>query len=624
MNILKDTPDQTILGMNYSGMHDSALALVDPRGDIHFAVSLERISRIKQDGRTLRELLSKIPWHRISRAAVSAPSILSDETSRESSLLTTRLKHLRQADTLAHGPEFYEALNEVPCEKVFVGHQDAHAASAFWGSGFDEAICLTYDGGMSNDIWFGGLYRCSRFDGVQALDQFDALRYAKVTTLYTFVTALLGFMPMRNEGKITGLSANGEKNEVCMSLLQHWFEEDYAGIEGTLYWINAYADESLPMLVPSISRLAVYRNQIKGLRSEDLAASMQHFAEVHVLDILARARAQGWTSRNICLAGGLFANVKINQRVAEYGFDKLFVAPPMTDDGTALGAAWCVAAQSTAFNPKPLHSMFFGPAYEPDLSRDQLIKDNIRFQACVDPAAEIADLLAEGKVVAFFQGRAEFGPRALGNRSILAQATCTDINHSLNERLNRTEFMPFAPMTRVEDAEDCYIDIDHVAHAAEFMTVTVNCQETLKTLCPAVVHLDGTARPQLVNARDHPLIHAMLSAYKAKTGNPAIINTSFNVHDEPIVCDLEDALRGFFESGLDYLYVEGVGLVAYEDNIEAAQRYLRAKIRRKTQKEISQASIIDFLDWALTERTIWLERTSQDLIERTRDLEQMR
>jgi len=605
-------------------MHDSAIAVVSPEGAPIFAVSLERISRIKQDGRTLKALLSGVPWDRIRKVAISAPEHIHVAGASGSKVLPTRLASPRKAETLVHGDGFHEALKIIPCEKIFVGHQDAHAASAFWGSGFEEALCFTYDGGMSNDTWFGGLYRCSRSAGVQPLEQFDALQYAKVTTLYTFVTALLGFMPLRHEGKITGLAAYGTATERCLQLLQKWFEQEYSQIEETMYWVNCYDNNAVPQLVPSNSKLERFRLEIAGISKEELAASVQDFAEKHVIQIIRKAKELGWVGANICLAGGLFANVKINQRVAELGFESLFVAPPMTDDGTALGAAWHVNAGSPSFRPKTLHSMFLGPRFADD-SAVRLIRDeHIRFSCPANLASVIAELLSQGKIVAVFQGAAEFGPRALGNRSILAQATKSDINQSLNERLNRTEFMPFAPMTREEDAEDCYFDIGRVKHAAEFMTVTVNCKDIMRQKGAASVHIDGTARPQLIVKQHHPLIHDVLTAYKGLTGNPSIVNTSFNVHEEPIVCSPKDALRGFFESALDYLYLEGVGLISYEENISVAIKYLNEKAKRKSQKEIANESLVEFIDRALVERTEWLEKAGRDLQERTQELVETR
>jgi len=619
-----DPPRGSILGINYSGMHDSAVAVVTAEGVPVFAISLERLSRCKQDGRPLHELLDSINWDRIDKVAISTPEFLPKYSFEKSILLSTSLPERRPLNTLAHGPGFYEALSKIPHEKIFVGHQDAHASSAFWGSGFEAALCLTYDGGMCNDLWFGGLYKCSKAAGIQPLDQFDALQYAKVSTLYTFVTALLGFMPVRHEGKITGLAAYGKPTNRCTKLLKKWFEQDYFELERTLYWINSYDEESEPQLVASNSRLHQFRAQTEGIGKEELAATIQDFSEKHILQILANARKIGWDSPNICLAGGLFANVKINQKVVESGFDQLFVAPPMTDEGTALGAAWHVASRSARFTPPFLRSMFLGPVYAEEAVRASIKKEGIVSTVPVDPASTIAGLLAQGSVVAVFQGAVEFGPRALGNRSILAQATETDINKSLNERLNRTEFMPFAPMTREEDAEICYVGIDRVRHAAEFMTVTVNCTEIMKQTCPAVVHIDGTARPQLISAANHPLIHAVLSEYKDLTGNLAIVNTSFNVHEEPIICTPEDALRGFFESGLDYLYFQGVGLISFTENRTVAIRYLQDKLKRNSQKSRSYASIAEFLDSALAERTDCLEQTSTDLQERTHELVQTR
>jgi carbamoyltransferase len=624
IDFLIEPPFGSILGINYSGLHDSAISIVTPEGMPVFAVSLERLSRVKQDGRTLHELLDAIPWERIYKVAISAPEYLPKKDGGKSKILSTLLPHPRLADTLAHGPGFYKAISRIPCEKVFVGHQEAHASSVFWGSGFEESLCLTYDGGMFNDLWFGGLYRCSKTDGITPLDRFDALLYAKVTTLYAFVTALLGFVPLRHEGKITGLAAYGKPTDRCRKLLKKWFEQDYFELETCLQYVNIYDDYAIPQLFPSSKKLISFRAQIEGISREELAATIQDFSEKHILQILSNARSLEWGSANICLAGGLFANVKINQKVVESGFDKLFVAPPMTDEGTALGAAWHVISGLDKFKPQSLHTMFLGPAYSEVDVLATVKKENIIFNVPEKPARTIAELLAQGSIVAVFQGAAEFGPRALGNRSILAQATEVGINQSLNERLNRTEFMPFAPMTRVEDAELCYNGIEHVRHAAEFMTVTVNCTEIMKKTCPAVVHVDGTARPQLVNAEANLFMHQVLTFYKKLTNNLAIVNTSFNVHEEPIVCSPEDALRGFFESGLDYLYMEGVGLISFANNTQVAIRYLQKKVKLQGQKTKSGTFLEQFLDSELTERTERYERVSKDLVERTQELVETR
>ena len=169
--------------------------------------------------------------------------------------------------------------------------------------------------------------------------------------------------------------------------------------------------------------------------------------------------------------------------------------------------------------------------------------------------SEIAKLLARGFVVARFNGRMEFGPRALGNRSILYQATDKTVNDWLNKKLRRTEFMPFAPATLAEYANKCYKNIKGAEYTAKFMTITFNCTNWMKKKCPGVVHIDGTARPQLLSREDNPSFYKIIDEYRKITGIPSIINTSFNIHEEPIVCSPKDAVRAFKIGHLDYLVI---------------------------------------------------------------------
>lgn len=175
---------------------------------------------------------------------------------------------------------------------------------------------------------------------------------------------------------------------------------------------------------------------------------------------------------------------------------------------------------------------------------------------------QIAALIAAGKVVARFDGRMEYGPRALGNRSILYHAKEPEVNQWLNQRLGRTEFMPFAPATMMEHRDECYLGTGGCEHAAQFMTLTFDCTQRMKDTSPAAVHVDGTARPQLVTKTSNPSFHRILEEYHALTGIPSLINTSFNMHEEPIVCSPEDAIRAFLQGNLDYLAI-GAYLVAH-------------------------------------------------------------
>lgn len=581
---LPTIPQGSIIGINYSGMHDSAISIVSPDGDVIFCSALERISRIKQDSRPPYVILERIPWEKISRIAISTEKDLDNIGLKKSNLLDVELLKKRESG-LSHSEDFYHFVDELPCEKNFVCHQMSHAASAFWHSGFESALCLTYDGGMANTHWFGGVYKANRTDGIEAIDLFDARVYAKITSLYTFVTALLGFTPNKHEGKITGLAAYGHENHAAKATIKKWFEHDFLEIEAVLEWLFSYSKSSTAVLFTNEAKIQPFRDEVSVFTKEDLAAALQSFTEEHIISLLEKVKNYGWSQDNICLAGGLFANVKINQRVAELGFQGVFVAPAMTDDGTALGAALHVLSMVKALTPPSLSNIYLGPEYSEDKIHDLLVTENVIYSKELKPQEKIADLLNQGKVVSIFQGRMEFGPRALGNRSILCQATDSRINSSLNQRLNRTEFMPFAPVTQIEDAYDCYLDIERVIHAMEFMTVTVNCTERMKEMSPAVVHIDGTARPQIVKKDTNPFIYSILDEYKLISGGTlSLVNTSFNIHEEPIVCSPKDALQGFFEAGLDYLYLGFGILVNFSENKELALQYLQRAVVKPSNK----------------------------------------
>jgi carbamoyltransferase len=223
--------------------------------------------------------------------------------------------------------------------------------------------------------------------------------------------------------------------------------------------------------------------------------------------------------------------------------------------GAAL-ALW--ARRAPHATPTRWHHAFLGPSWTAPEIEGLLGKTSgVRWRRARDPEREIARLLAEGKVVARCAGRMEYGPRALGNRSILAQATDPTVNDWLNKRLRRTEFMPFAPILLAEDAPHYLKDFDaRSAYAAEFMTITYDVTERCRREAPAVVHVDGTARPQLVTQSSNPPVRRILEHYKALTGLAVLINTSFNIHEEPIVCSPQDALRAFRDGRLDALALE--------------------------------------------------------------------
>lgn len=574
-------PPNSVLGLSFSGMHDSAIAITGPDGTPVFAVSLERLTRIKQDGRWPAEILGQMPWDKISAIAISTQKEMPKHYEVKSKLHPVPIPQPRKFGP-EHGPEFHAFLAQLPqnIPLHFVDHHTAHAHSAFWASGYDRAICLTYDGGMSNSPWFGGLFSCSRDDGaVNMLDGFAFTHYAKITTLYSAVTAILGFSPNKHEGKVTGLAAHGKFQAKCRDIMMGWMMDQPEKLEAIVEWWGVYETENPPELVVRQFVRDAFKNELSEFSVPDIAATVQQLAEHHIEIILKQVRMAGYLQPNICLAGGLFANVKINQRVREFGFDGTFVVPPMTDDGTALGAAWAVQSAAGIRPGKILH-MYLGPGYSPNETEDLLRKQKLNFTQLSDAPQQIAKLLSENKIVAVYQGRMEYGPRALGNRSILARTNDASVNDRLNKQLLRTEFMPFAPISRIETAADCYLDLKGAEHTAQFMTITTRCAPDFVRRCPAVVHVDRTARPQLVDQNISPLLHAILSEFEKQTGEPALVNTSLNIHEEPIVCSPQDAINGFLEAGLDYLYLDGY-LLCYAENHEAALSRLREKRGQK-------------------------------------------
>jgi len=262
---------------------------------------------------------------------------------------------------------------------------------------------------------------------------------------------------------------------------------------------------------------------------------------------------------DVALSGGIFGNVLINQKVHELDVvDHCFVHPGMSDCGMGIGAALAVfydREPRPKENTRCLDVVYLGPEYTEDEIKAALDATDVDYLRTDAIEEDVARLLAEGAVVARFDGRMEYGPRALGNRSILYQPNDPTVNDWLNEALKRTEFMPFAPAVLAEEAHRCFLNVEKAERTARFMTITFDCTDWMKQNCAGVVHIDGTARPQLVREQDNPSYYQIIKEYAAITGLPVIINTSFNLHEEPIVCSPEDAVRAFQLGHLDYLAI---------------------------------------------------------------------
>ncbi len=434
----------------------------------------------------------------------------------------------------------------VPAFDGLCEHHTAHAASAYCLCGFDDTYVVTIDG--VGDCLSAAVFE-AHAGTLKLLRKFYYNDFTVAADYETF-TAMMGFNPDRHCGKITGLAAYGRHHTGCIEALAWFFEQSW--LRGRRNYFDRMHEPNGQAAIAELRRI---RDAEFGRFSrEDLSFAMQHTAERRVIDLVHR-HVPRIAGANIALAGGVFANVRINQKVKELGFANIFIAPPMDDCGLSLGAAYVHLRETTDVRPHRVPHMFLGPGYGEDEIQEALESAGVRYERPSDPAALVARLLADGKVVGRFDGRMEFGPRALGNRSILYGARDPSVNTWLNKRLSRTEFMPFAPATLAEEADRCYAGLDGCRHAAEFMTITFDCTEYMKESCPAVVHVDGTARAQLVTHEANPGLHEIIAEYRKITGIATVVNTSFNMHESPIVLSPVDAVRTFQDGRLDCLAI---------------------------------------------------------------------
>ena len=407
-------------------------------------------------------------------------------------------------------------------------HHLSHAANAYLTSGFDRALIITLDGygsGLAGSIGVG--------EGGQLKRQ-HGLRFPySLGTFYESVTSALGYHPDRHAGKIVGLAAYGDP-AILEEVVSHRFHTEGGGfrIDQNL---NPFFARHLAVNFPMV----------------DVAAAWQF-----VLEKVAVRLVEHWAGvlgcSNVVLSGGVTANVKMNQRIHEAaGIEGIFIYPNMGDGGCGSGIAM---HQSWPGGDAALfESAYQGPEFTEDECLAAIKAAGLEAERPDHMAAEVASLIHNGSVVARFDGRMEYGPRALGNRSILYHGREQEVNQWLNQRLGRTEFMPFAPVTLFEERHKCYHNLSGAEHTAEFMTITFDCTDFMKESCPAAVHVDGTARPQLIRREKNPVYYDIVAEYQKLSGIPCLINTSFNMHEEPIVCTPEDAVRAFLDGRLDVL-----------------------------------------------------------------------
>ena len=432
-------------------------------------------------------------------------------------------------------------------EKFYlIDHHYSHAAGAYYSSPFNNCLTFTSDG--KGNYKSAGIYRGTKsvLEELDYLTTFDSLGY-----FYGNITIALGFKAERHEGKVTGLAAYGKKTNF-QKVVDSIFELKNGSFKSSLgkYYLPWFCKKSdLPYLF----------DEVKKYKKEDVAYATQNTLE-NVVCYWIESAIKKYNSNkltNICLSGGVFANVRLNQKIMELDKVKnIFVMPAMGDMGIPLGSCFAQMAKDKKTFKSFIPSMSLGPSFSDKYIEKMLKKNKRSFTRIKDKKSIMLKCLSENKVIGFFNGKMEYGPRALCNRSIVYHCRDITINSWLNKRLNRSEFMPFAPVTTIELAKECFINWSENHYSADFMTVTYSVTEKFQKTCPAVVHIDGTARPQIVRKENNPILHSIITQYHRESGELALINTSFNNHEEPIVCTPDDALQSLSRGNVDVLLIE--------------------------------------------------------------------
>ncbi len=436
---------------------------------------------------------------------------------------------------------------------LFIEHHLAHAASSFLVSPFEEAAILTVDGVGE---WATASYGYGKGNDITLLKE---LRFPNsVGLLYSTVTAHLGFSVNNSEYKVMGLSPYGKPA----------YYENFKKVvdikeDGSIEFDMSYFDYYYKLTMPSKK----FEQEFGPVRKpheevtqkhKDIAASLQKITEEIIFKMLNHLHNET-KIKNLCMAGGVALNSVANGKITKNTpFKNVWIQPAASDAGTSLGAA--AYAYSTILGNKRkyvMKSAYLGPSFPTDYIQNFLDKNKIVYKKFKDDNALIkltAKLIYENNVIGWFQGRMEWGPRALGARSILSNASNPNMKDILNLKVkHREHFRPFAPVISKEDVHD-YFEIDK--DEEQFMLFVYPFKEKVRSLVPSVVHVDGSGRLQTTSKEENPLYYGVIKEFEKLSKVPILINTSFNIRGEPIVCAPEDAYRCMMGTGIDYLVME--------------------------------------------------------------------
>jgi carbamoyltransferase len=564
-----------ILGMFGPGPNPSSALLVN--GKIAAFIEEERLNRIKTSPYTVpiqsaQHCLTKArlslddidgiayAWD-CQRYALEAPLFFKElrEKSGDTSIFNKLQEEMyinmfhpeRIRHTIQLGLGHLSKNRKIP-EITFYPHHLCHVASAFYCSGFEEACFLSFDG--SGEETTSLLGTASLSSGLEIIKQFQLPD--TLGGFYATFTEFMGFKPYQDEGKLMGLASYGKYDPNIEKKLDQFIPYNHANGDykvnvkmryaGKHTYGSRFTDEFVDLFgQPRPANVSALKNGYP-----DLAFAVQKRLE-DIIITNAREMAKQTGLNCFTLAGGVAMNCVTNGKLASQNFvHKIFVQPAASDNGTSLGAALLLTKElGQSVNFKLTH-LYYGNEYSNEEIKQAIIESKLSYRHSDNICEEVATHLAAGKIIGWFQGAMEVGARALGNRSILASPLISSMKDKLNlEVKHREDWRPFCPSMKIE-SYDKYID-----HSAEspFMIMAFPVKKAVAHAIPAVVHVDGTARPQTVTKEDNPRFWHLLDEFEQITGHSILINTSFNIQGEPIVCSPRDALRTFGGTGIDIL-----------------------------------------------------------------------
>ncbi len=555
-----------ILGMA-SHTHDTGVTLLND-GHLEMVLEEERLNREKKTRRfpaysldaalTERGLsiqdvdLITSPWHIPTFLKTLSWAVLRKFP------FSTQLVHMRahppQQNQLFRGTRYLAKLLRAHFDTddlppiLGTGHHDSHAAS-FFVSPFDDATVLVMDGygdDAATSVYTGR--------GNQLQRHWRTSLFNSLGILYTVVTQHLGFTPNQDEGKVMGLAAYGESTYVpaFRDLIRLGKDGSY-NINMKYFAYDCYG-LARPMKPLFSKRFGPPRRPDEDITEHhhDIAFALQAVVEEAILN-LARGVAKKHPSRNLCLVGGVALNCVANAKIlTETDFDGIWIPPNASDTGATMGSALWHYHQELR-NPRKfeLKHAFYGKEYSTDEVQSALAEFGMDFQRLDNQELyrQVAQDIADGKIVGWFQGRFEMGPRALGNRSILADPRRAEMKEVLNKRVKfREAFRPFAPAVLRERVSDWFL----IDQADPFMTIAPQVRPEKAALIPSGVHVDGTARIQTIDREANPAYYGVIEAFEKLTGVPIVLNTSFN-RQEPIVATPTQAISCFLRTDMDVL-----------------------------------------------------------------------